>query len=228
MPAKIIAVLNQKGGVGKTTIAMQLAGTLANMGFRTMVVDADRQGSATRWAAASPDDRRFPAAICGLSAAGDKVHREVKKYIDDFDVIVVDCPPSVDSTVPSSALLVADLALVPIIPSPTDLWAAVGVRELLSNVSDINETLQARLVPNMCQPNTEVTREALDLLREFKIPITDTKLCLRTAHRQSAALGGTVHDLGTRAGEAINEVNNLTYEVMGLLKLTKKRRAAHA
>ena len=228
MTARIIAVTNQKGGTGKTTVTMQLAGTLAKKNYRVLIVDTDKQGTATRWASAASDDKPFPAAVCGLNAAGSKVHREIKKYIKNYDVIVVDCPPAADSPVPSSALLVADLAIIPLIPSPPDLWAGIGIRELVSNVKDLNETLEARLLPNMCQPNTEVARESLEILTEFDIPIAKARLCLRTAHRQSAAFGRTVHDLGSKASAATKEVNQLTKEVILLLKLSSRKRVANA
>jgi hypothetical protein len=94
---------------------------------------ADPQGTATRWAASAEDEKPFPSAVIGLSAANEKVHREVKKFIGDYDCILIDCPPDADSPVPQSALLIADLALVPIIPSPLDLWAAVGIRQVIVN-----------------------------------------------------------------------------------------------
>ena len=77
MAAKVVAVVNQKGGSGKTTLTMQLAGTLARRGVKVLVVDADTQGTATRWSSSAPDDTPFPAAVIGLSAAGNKVHRVV-------------------------------------------------------------------------------------------------------------------------------------------------------
>src|SRR3989441_10709075 len=137
MAAKVIAVVNQKGGAGKTTLAMQLAGTLAQRGAKVLVVDADAQGTATRWAA-SAAAAPFPAAVVGLSAAGSKVHREVAKFLGDYTHIVVDCPPAVDSPIPQSALLIADLALAPVIPSPPDLWSAVGIRQLVDRLRAIN------------------------------------------------------------------------------------------
>ena len=222
MSAKIIAIANQKGGTGKTTVSMGIAGTLAHRGHRVLIIDADRQGSATRWAATAPDETPFPATVAGLSAAGEKVHREVKKYVDDYDFIVIDCPPAVESPVPMSALMIADLALIPVIPSPPDLWAAIGIRELLGNVRDsINESIKARLVANMCQPNTEVAREALDVLREFGIELAATRLHLRTAHRQAAAYGRTVHDIA-KGSPAAMELDALTDEVLALLGNARK------
>lgn len=223
MASKIITVCNQKGGSGKTTLSMQLAGTLARRGGKVMVVDADPQGTATRWAATADDDKPFPASVVGLSAASGKVHREVRKFVDDYDYIIIDCPPAADSPVPQSALLVADLALVPIIPSPLDMWAAVGIREVIGNVGDINEELQSRLVINQCQPNTTLTKEALEVLPEFGIDLCRTYIHQRQVYRQSAVFGQTVHDFGSKAAPAVEEMEALTDEVLALVKGKKTK-----
>ena len=217
MAAKIIVVCNQKGGSGKTTLSMQLAGTLTRRGNRVLVVDADPQGTAMRWAASAEDDKPFPASVVGLSAASAKVHREVKKFIGDYQYIIIDCPPAADSPVPQSALLVADLALVPTIPSPLDMWAAVGIRQVIENVSEINETLIARLVVNQCQPNTTLAKEVLEILPEFGIDLCKTFIRQRTVYRQSAVFGQTVHDFGAKAAPAVEEVEALADEVLILL-----------
>lgn len=224
MAAKIIAVTNQKGGSGKTTLSMQLAGALARRGHKVMVVDADPQGTATRWAATADDDKPFPASVVGLSAASGKVHREVRKFVDDYVYIIIDCPPAADSPVPQSALLVADLALVPIIPSPLDMWAAVGIREVIGNVGDINEGLKSRLVINQCQPNTTLTREALEVLPEFGIELCKTYMHQRQVYRQSAVFGQTVHNFGNKATAAIEEIEALTDEVVALLHGKKSKK----
>lgn len=218
MSAKIITVCNQKGGSGKTTLSMQLAGTLARKRKKVLVVDADPQGTATRWAASAEDDSAFPASVIGLSAATDKVHREVKKFVDNYDFVIIDCPPAADSPVPQSALLISDLALVPIIPSPLDLWASVGIRQIIENVGSINETLKARLVVNQCQPRTNLAKETLEILPEFGIPVCRNYLRQRTAYRQSAVFGQIVQDFGTKAQEAIDEIEALTKEILSILK----------
>jgi chromosome partitioning protein len=200
---------------------MQLAGTLARKGNKVLVVDADPQGTATRWAASADDENPFTASVVGLSAASEKVHREVKKFVGDYDYIVIDCPPAADSPVPQSALLIADLALVPIIPSPLDLWASVGIRKVIENVSDINETLKARLVVNQCQPKTTLAKETLEVLPEFGIPVCKNYLRQRTAYRQSAVFGQTVQDFGSKAKDAIQEIEALTKEVLSILKNKK-------
>ena len=222
MPAKIITVCNQKGGAGKTTVSMQIAAAFSKRGWRTLVVDADPQATATRWAASAPDERPFPASVVGLSAAGAKVHREIAKFVEDYEAIIVDCPPAADNPVSQSALLVSDLALVPLLPSPLDLWASVGIRETITNLSTINEDLQARLLVNGLQPQTTLAREALEVLQTFGLPRCQTMLHLRTAYRQSAAYGGSVHDLENATGPAVREIEALTTELLGYLAAPPK------
>ena len=217
MPAKIITVANQKGGSGKTTVSMQLAGTLARRSYRVLVVDADPQATATRWAASASDEIPFPASVVGLSAANEKVHREVRKFINDYSVIIIDCPPAADSQVPQSALLVADLVLVPIIPSPLDMWAAVGIKQVIANVSEINDTLQARLLLNQCQPRTTLAQEAQEILPAFGIETATSQLCHRQVYRQAAVFGKTAHDFGRKAAAAISEIESLADEVFEVL-----------
>jgi chromosome partitioning protein len=219
MTAKIIAVVNQKGGSGKTTVTMQLAGSIARRGYKVLVVDADPQGTATRWAASADDESPFPASVVGLSAANAKVHREVKKFVEDYDCIIIDCPPAADSPVPQSALLIADLALVPIIPSPLDMWAAVGIRQVIQNVGDINDSLQSRLVLNQCQPKTTLAQESMEILPEFGIELAKSQIQHRQVYRQSAVFGQSVHDMASKATAAIQEVNRLTDEVVKLIEL---------
>ncbi|MBX7223142.1 MAG: AAA family ATPase [Blastocatellia bacterium] len=218
MTAKIIAVANQKGGSGKTTISMHLAGAFCRRGNKVLVVDADVQATATRWAASANDEEPFPASVTGLSAAEGKVHREVKKFVNDYDWIIIDCPPAADSPVPKSALLIADLGIIPVIPSPPDLWAAIGIREVIEHCLVFNEQLQTRIVVNQLQSNTNVAREVSELLPEYNIPVFETRIGMRTVYRQAAGIGSTVHALGYDAKTAILEIETLTDEVCALFE----------
>lgn len=218
MTAKILVVCNQKGGVGKTTVAIHLAAALHRLGHRVLVADADPQGTATRWAASATDEKPFPLSVIGLAHAGGKLHRELRKFLDDYDFIVVDCPPAADSPVPQSALLVADLALVPLVPSPLDLWAAVGIRSIINAAMDINENLSAYLLLNQVQSGTTLAGEVKAILPEFGIPLLASQLSQRQIYRQAAAFGQSVYDLGAKANPAIGEVNALTSEILSNIK----------
>lgn len=212
----IITVANQKGGCGKTTVAMSLAGTYGLRGKKVLVVDADLQGTATRWAGSAPDEMPFPAAVMGLAAVGGKLHREVKKYIDDYDVIVIDCPPAVDSNAPQSALLISDVAIVPVVPSPADLWAARGIKQIIEHAADINESLRPVMVANMV-PRTALGRDALSTLEDFGIALARSTLGQRTAYREAVLYGCPVQSLGSKARNAADEIDALADEIWSLM-----------
>ena len=228
MAAKIITVCNQKGGTGKTTLSMNLAGALSLREHQVCVIDADPQGTATRWAASASDERPFPASVLGLSAARGKVHREVRKLVENYDYIIIDCPPAADSPVPQSALLIADLGLIPIIPSPPDLWATLGIKTIVENAGDINEELKARLVVNQLQSNVGISRDALEILPEFGFEVCQTMLHHRAAYKQAALDGQSVHKGGSRAKAAIEEVEALTDEILEILHPRKARQSSHS
>lgn len=214
MTAKVIVITNQKGGCGKTTITMNLSGAFGK-DAKTLVVDGDPQGSTTRWAASSSDENPFPCSVMSLANLDGKVNREIKKYIDDYEYIFIDCPPAIDNRFTASALLVANLAIVPVVPSPTDLWSAIGIQNLINSALDFNENLQTRLLANMCQPNTSISREALELIGEFDFDKFDTDIYQRTAYRQAAAFGGTVLDLDN--AKAKEEITALKQEIIKIL-----------
>lgn len=215
-PARIIALVNQKGGPGKTTLAMHVAGELGGRGAAVFVADADPQGTATRWAAAAPENQPFPAAVAGLGNAGMSLHRELRKYLVPYDFVIVDCPPSADSSLSRSALLVADLALVPVVPSPPDLWAGVAIGRVLNEVSAMNEDLKARLVLNRLKPGTRLARQTADLLPRYEIPVLAAHIGEREAFRHAAAAGLTVASI-PRAGQAAAEITALTDELLLVL-----------
>lgn len=213
--ARIIAVANQKGGPGKTTVTMQLAAAFALRRLRVMVIDTDPQGSATQWGASGEES--FPVAVVSLAAVPDKVHREIKKFVSAYDVILIDCPPSVASPATQSALLIADLALLPVRPAPTDLWALKEIVKLIETARTVNEELIAVVVVNQWQPNTLLSADAMQALEGIGLPVLDTRLHHRQAYQQCAVLGSAVYGLGRGAKQAIDEVEELVLEVGYLL-----------
>lgn len=215
MSARIIAVVNQKGGAGKSTLAMLLAGSLADEGYQVLVADADPQNTSLRWATAGEG---FPADVEDVSGEEGKLHKHLRKRLDKYDYIVIDTPPAATAPVTASALRIAHLALVPVIPSPPDMWASIRIREVIQAAQDDKNTeLIARVVVNQAQLNTVLAREVLALLPEFGIPMLAAQLKSRTAYRQCAALGSGISALGSRAAMASMEVDALRREVEFLL-----------
>ena len=219
MTAKVITVFNQKGGCGKTTIAMSLAGALGLRGYTALVVDMDPQGTASRWSSSAPETRQFPASVMSLAPMEGKMHREVRNHLESFDVIFIDCPPAMNSAAPTSAMLVSDLALIPVVPSPADIWAAESAKKLAAAAQANNEDLIARVVANMVQRNTSLAKDMMEFLVEDQdFPLLKSALGSRTAFRDAQILGSTVHQV-QRATAAIEEVEAMADEVLGLLSL---------
>ena len=217
MVAKVITVFNQKGGCGKTNLTMQLSGTIGRRGGKVLGIDMDSQGTATHWARQAPDESPFPARVVGLAEMGNKAHREIKSHIDDYDFIIVDCPPSVESPAASSAMLVSDLALIPVVPAPSDMWATKKAKSLAEQVKATNESLVVRLVPNMVQTVSNLAKDTLEVIEEDEeVHPTSAKLGFRTAYRECQLFGGTVHVI-QGASKAIREVDALTDEVLSIL-----------
>ncbi|MDE0248093.1 MAG: ParA family protein [Gammaproteobacteria bacterium] len=216
-PARIVVLANQKGGPGKTTLAMCVAGELARRGHRVLVADADPQGTAARWAASAPASKPFPARVVATSGAADRLRDELRSQLPDYDFIVVDCPPSAESPVSRSALLVADLAIVPVVPSPPDLWAGLAIRQVIAGVVQVRPGLKARIVVNQRKARTRLASKTRELLPEYGIPVLNTQVGDREAFRHAAAGGLTVADV-PRAQLAQAEVFGLTHEILNLLE----------
>ena len=220
--AKTIVFLNRKGGPGKTTLSMNVAGVLSAR-HKALVIDADPQQSASKWFGAADEDRPFPVPVVGYNQK--KINQTIKGLADDYDIILVDCPPSAlaEDTVTRSALLVADLAVVPVVPSPLDLWEALEVKELLEDVNALRESavgidpLPACIVINRMQAGTILGRDVQEVLEEFDIPLLKTAVRQRQIYARAVLEGCCVHQMGSEAQKAQEEMENLTAEIVEAL-----------
>jgi len=217
MPAKIITITNQKGGVGKTATCCSLAGALGKEKRRTLVIDLDSQETATRWLTKASDENQFPATVVNLSAAGENVHREIRKFIDNYEYILIDTPPSVESPVSQKSLLVSDLAIIPIIPSGPDLDATAAVKRLIESARITNEDLKSLIIPIQFQ-NTNLAKNVLEMLSSYGLPVAKTTIGCRTVFREAYTFGCTVYDFGSRAKQAIKEIESFKEEVLNQFK----------
>ena len=212
MAAKIMAVFNQKGGSGKTTASTNIAGVLGTRRHKTLLVDLDPQGTATLSVGAAADDRPFPAALTNLSQSP-RPDREIAKFIDDYDFIVIDCPPAIRSTAPSVALLISDLGLIPVGASGGNLWAVQEAKKLGLNAQLTNPELKLRWFANMDQKVTIVQQIFDAAAADEEIPMLKTRLGFRTAYKEAEVSGSTVLQIrGAKA--AHQEVNALVDEIL--------------
>jgi chromosome partitioning protein len=221
MPAKLIIVTNQKGGAGKTTAAVHLAGTAVRRGFKTLLIDADKQGTATKWVAQAEEGQAHKIRVMGLAMAEAKIGQEVKQYIDDYDLIFVDCPPSVDSPIPQVMMMIADLAIVPIVPKPGDLWASTDLLELAARASGLNPELKVRLLGSNVIANLAMSKHSLSSMATMResAPLFKTRLHQRTAYVEAMLTGDSVHYFGSSAKAAIAEVESLFDEIVETMQL---------
>lgn len=214
MSAYICTVYNQKGGSGKTTTSVNLAGTLGLLGLKVLIVDMDEQGTTTRWIAQSTDPGSFLGTPTNLAKMGGNFTQALRNQIELYDYIIIDCPPAINSPIPSAALMISDLAILPVVPSPADLWAVIAAKELAKSVQFRNPALKARVLLNMFQRQTSLGRESMAVLEEDgEIPLFATSFGLRAAYRESQLVGSTVHKI-PRSKEAVSEVEGLAAEVM--------------
>ncbi len=210
MSAKVFAISNQKGGTGKTTVTMNFAAGLAKRG-RTLVVDTDPQGSALQWAGLAPDERPFPVSVITLAG---NLAREVNRFRDDYQYLVIDCPPTVNAEVSQLAMSAADTVLIPVLPSPVDLWASLRIASIVEQAKLMNPKLVAYLLVNQLEPRNALSRAMQNALAEFDIPSLESCIRRRAIYRTSAIEGNSVFGMGKRGQAAVEEIESIIKEVI--------------
>jgi chromosome partitioning protein len=155
--AIIIAIAGQKGGTGKSTIAVSLAAYWHSKGRKVLLVDADAQGSALTWSeVAAENKRKAPPVI----AIGDNLRQDLPSIAEGFELVVIDLPGRVGKR-QGAAMMVADLVLIVSGPSTLDVWALAASAEVVTEAQAVRRNLLAAVVMNKRAHNTE-SRAARD------------------------------------------------------------------
>lgn len=217
-----IAVANQKGGCGKTTTCMNLAGGLSAAGVRVLVVDADPQGSATEWRNRF-EDSRLNFDVIAMSTSS--IHKELPKVVgkSSYEVAIIDCPPGTETkgfgTVTRSALLGSDFVIIPTRPTPIDFLATSIMLPVLTDVATIKPEQKVFLLLNAKHANNRLGRSAKDgaiamfMDQGIEISVLDTEIHDRTAFAEAPASGQTVVEFAP-SSKAASEILSLTKEVI--------------
>ncbi|MDX2353770.1 ParA family partition ATPase [Stutzerimonas xanthomarina] len=179
----IVALLNQKGGVGKTTLATHIAGELALRGQHVVVLDADPQGSALDWA-----QQGLPRLFSVVGLARETLHQEAPELARRADHVVIDGPPRI-AALARSALLAAGRVIIPVQPSPYDLWASDEMVALIREAQLFRPELAAAFVINRRISTTIIGREARQALADQPIPALRAEVRQRIVFADSVASG---------------------------------------
>jgi chromosome partitioning protein len=200
----IIGVLNQKGGVGKTIVAVNLATVLAQApNFRVLLVDADPQGSALAWSSAREQDPLFP--VVGMAKR--TLHKDLPELARDYDAVVIDGAPRVNE-LGRAVIMASDLIVIPVQPSLDDVRAAAETVALIKEAQQFKDKLEAVFAINRKIANTTIGRDVVRALVEFGFPVSEHALHQRVAYAESAARGLGVTEQELRS-EAAREVARL-------------------
>jgi chromosome partitioning protein len=206
----IVALVGNKGGAGKTTLTINLASALGQRAA-TAILDADPQGSSLQWRAIA-EPQVGPPVFDAVTDVADALRAVAGRY----EHVLIDCPPSVDAVQTDAALAVSDLVLIPVQPSPLDLWATVHIDDAVTRARRVNPRLVAMLVINQLEPRTRLSQQIRQGVAELGLPAADTAIRRRAIYRASVLEGRSVVEMGRRGSAAVEELEQLIREVITL------------
>jgi chromosome partitioning protein len=211
----IIAVTSTKGGSGKSTISVILGSIYKQYGMEVLLVDADPQGSLIKFSEIAKD---IPTVV-SMPSSGLWKAEQVPRLARDFSVTIIDTPPQ-NNDIIRAALMCANIALVPCLPSPFDLWATTPFIELLKSAQVANPELIAFLLISRKKANTILGEEGRAALEPYELPILKQEIVDREVTRQALMRGITVDRFDPHSKAAL-EFESLAREVLEYVKQTQ-------
>lgn len=204
--AKIISILNGKGGVGKTTSTINVATAIKRKGFSVAVVDTDPQGSISNW---------FEEDKCAFDlteAASEKEVYQVRKALKQYDYVIIDGAAAI-SAISSAAVMVSDLVVIPVTPSPLDFAACGAILAVIEARQDL-QPVEARFLITKKMPHTKMLAVLKESIEDTGVPAFRTAISNRQSYVKVMLDGSTVFD--TDDGAAKGEIDVLTNEILGI------------
>lgn len=211
----ILTVGNTKGGVGKTTMALQIALARAHAGRDVWLVDGDRQGTALTAVSIRAEAGRAPAIACSQYADGPKLRQQVRHQASRYDDVVIDVGGQ-DSTALRAALTLSDVLLVPFQPRSFDVWALSHISTLIEDARSMSDGLRAYAVLNCADPQNggADNAEAMNALEDYpQIKLLGAPLIRRKAFANASGQGLWVDDVPHKDPKACQELAALVSAV---------------
>lgn len=208
---KTIAILNQKGGVGKTTISTNLAMSLHKDGKKVLLVDSDPQGSLRDWNEANEGKL---INVVGLDR--ETLAKDIEGVKSGYDIVIIDGAPQ-SSKLAGAAIKAADLVIIPVTPSPYDVWACSDLIEIVQARREVtNSKPLCYFLISRSRKGTNLTTDIEEALSGYEIPTLSSRTTHREAYAKTASNGLTVH-YDIKATEAIIEITDLKNEILKVL-----------
>lgn len=206
----VIAVLNQKGGSGKTTVATNLAYALKQAGSKVLLIDSDPQGSARDWNEAN-GGQLLP--VVGLDR--ETLPADLKAIQGGYDFVVIDGAPQI-AKLAAAAVKVADVVIIPVQPSPYDIWAASDLVDLVKARQELTDGAPvAAFLISRAITNTKLSGEVSEALEGYGFPVMKNGTSQRVIYPTTASIGETV--FSQPGNPAIAEIETIAEEILEML-----------
>lgn len=203
----IISFVNQKGGVGKTTTAINLAIGLKKKNYNLVFIDADPQGSAIQWHAIE-GNKSFE-----ILHHPSPVHAtDIRQLSMNYDYVIIDAPPAIGD-ISKAILAVTDLAIIPLSPSALDVWSCWGTLKMIDEIRPLNSDIEVKLLINRKIPGTKIGRDSREAMKEFQMDVFNTELCQRVAFIDAMTSGVSVMQYAPHS-KAAGEIERLCEEII--------------
>jgi chromosome partitioning protein len=230
---KIIAFVNQKGGVGKSTLTTNVAAALSQK-YRVLLLDTDSQGSSEDWGVARINKLHAKNSVRGFSKhyrgikKATEVTMDLEEIASSYDVVVVDTPGR-NELISLGVIAAANLVVIPLTPGNFSFWSSEVTRELIQKVAAARpDDFAARLLLNMRDKRRKISNEAEKLLKELEITVMRTSVGNRNIF-ESSSEGLSVLELSARTvsdREGQRELDELVAEIEEILGFSAAKEIA--
>lgn len=208
---KVIGILHGKGGVGKSTIAVNLARTLQLRGLEVVIIDCDAQGTSQSWKASRSNGTELPA-VFGVDKVS-SLETDVRRLSDSFDVAVIDGGAHLNK-MHTAIIKASDLALIPVQPSPADIWPTEQIVNLIKQRQEVTGGPRAAFIISRRKVGSRLGSGVTDVLKRFEMPVWKGT-CDRVAYPQAMGQGASVVELSDE--KAASEIESITENVIKTL-----------